>query len=64
MKKNNRGRGYQNLLIEERINYAKSKGCTYLTVTTKPNNTSARNMERSGFKLAYNKVIMKGPQIE
>jgi len=59
-----RGRGYQNLLIEERINYAKSRGCTYLTVTTKPNNTSARNMERSSFKLAYNKVIMKGPQIE
>ncbi|QIZ08051.1 GNAT family N-acetyltransferase [Priestia megaterium] len=54
-----RGRGYQNVLIEERINYAKSKGCTHLTVATKPNNTSARNMERNGFKLAYNKVIMK-----
>lgn len=54
-----RGRGYQNLLIEERIKYALSKGCTHLTVTTKPNNTSARNMVRNGFKLAYNKAIMK-----
>lgn len=58
-----RGKMYQNLLIEERIKYAKSKGCTHLTVTTKPNNTSARNMERNGFKLAYNKVIMKSPLI-
>ncbi|TWT07692.1 GNAT family N-acetyltransferase [Planococcus sp. CPCC 101016] len=56
-----RGMGYQNLLIEERIKYAKSRGCTYLTVTTKPNNTSARNMERNGFKLGYNKAIMKSP---
>lgn len=56
-----RGKRYQNLLIEERIKYAISKGCTHLTVTTKPNNTSARNMERNGFKLVYNKVIMKSP---
>ena len=56
-----RGKGYQNYLIEERIKYAKSKGCTQITVTTKPNNTSARNMERNGFKLAYNKVILKSP---
>ena len=56
-----RGKGYQNLLIEERIKYAKSKGCTHLTVTTKPNDTSARNMERNGFALVYNKVIMKSP---
>lgn len=56
-----RGKRYQNSLIEERIKYAKSKGCTHLTVTTKPNNTSARNMERNGFKLVYNKVIMKSP---
>lgn len=59
-----RGKGYQNLLIEERIKYAKSRGCAYLTVTTKPNNTSARNMERNGFKLGYNKVIMKSPLLK
>lgn len=56
-----RGKGYQNLLIEERMKFAKSRGCKYLTATTKPNNTSARNMERNGFKLVYNKAIMKSP---
>lgn len=56
-----RGKGYQNLLIEERIYYAISKGCTHLAVTTKPNTTSARNMERNGFQLIYNKAIMKSP---
>lgn len=59
-----RGKGYQNLLIEERMKYAKSRGCRYLTVTTKPNNTSARNMERNGFQLGYNKAIMKSPLLE
>jgi GNAT superfamily N-acetyltransferase len=57
-----RGKGYQNLLIEERIRFAKSKGCTHMTVTTKPNTSSARNMEKNGFKLIYNKAIMKSPQ--
>jgi hypothetical protein len=54
-----RGKGYQNLLIEERLKSAKSKGCKYITVTTKPNNASARNMERNGFKLGYNKAVLK-----
>lgn len=56
-----RGKGYQNLLIQERLKYAKSRGCKYITVTTKPNNASARNMERNGFKLGYNKAVMKSP---
>lgn len=58
-----RGKGYQNLLIEDRIQFAKSKGCTQVTVTTKPNNSSARNMERNGFVLAYNKAVMKSPML-
>ncbi|NRG45249.1 GNAT family N-acetyltransferase [Bacillus sp. CRN 9] len=56
-----RGRKYQNLLINERLRYAKSQGCKYVTTTTKPNNTSARNMMRNGFTLMYNKVILKSP---
>ncbi len=59
-----RGKGYQNLLIEERIKYAISRGCTHLTVTTQPYNTSARNMERNGFKVLYNKAIMKSPLLD
>lgn len=56
-----RGKRYQNLLIEERIKFAKAQGCKFVTVTTNPNNTSARNMERNGFKLGYNKAVMRSP---
>ncbi|WKA57100.1 GNAT family N-acetyltransferase [Planococcus shenhongbingii] len=58
-----RGRGFQNLLIEERLRYAKEKGCSHVTVTTQPDTVSARNMERNGFKLMYNKAVVKSPRI-
>jgi len=58
-----RGKGYQNVLIEERIKFAKLKGCSHLTVTTNPTTASSRNMERQGFKLVYNKVVLKSPQL-
>ena len=62
--KEHRGRGHQNRLIEERIRCAKAKGCTYITVTTEPNTVSARNMEKNGFRLIYNKAIVKSREIQ
>jgi GNAT superfamily N-acetyltransferase len=59
-----RGRGYQNLLIQERLRHAKTKGCTHAAVTTKPDTASARNMERSGFQLMYNKAVLRSPAIQ
>lgn len=59
-----RGKGHQNRLIEERIRYAKDKGCTHITVTTEPNTASARNMEKNGFGLIYNKAILRSPEIK
>lgn len=58
-----RRKGYQNLLIRERIRYAKAEGCTHLTVTTKPRTSSSRNAERNGFRLLYNKVVLKSPKL-
>lgn len=59
-----RGRGYQALLIEERLQYAKNAGCTHATVTTKPGTSSARNVRRSGFQLAYDKAVLRSPRLE
>lgn len=59
-----RRKGFQSLLIDERLSYAKAAGCTHATVTTKPNTSSARNVIRSGFYLAYNKAVLRSPQID
>ncbi|HSP22397.1 MAG TPA: GNAT family N-acetyltransferase [Planococcus sp. (in: firmicutes)] len=59
-----RRKGYQALLIDERLGYAKAAGCTHVTVTTKPGTSSARNVERSGFQLAYDKAVLRSPRLE
>lgn len=59
-----RGKGYQALLINERLRYAKAAGCTHATVTTKPGTSSARNVGRSGFQLAYDKVVLRSPLLD
>ncbi|MCC5893418.1 GNAT family N-acetyltransferase [Exiguobacterium sp.] len=56
-----RGRGYQTQLILERIAHAKASGCEYVTVTTKVDTASGRNMERLGFQPFYQKAVMKSP---
>jgi len=56
-----RGRGYQTQLILERIAAAKAAGCQYVTVTTKVDTASGRNMERLGFIPFYQKAVMKSP---
>lgn len=56
-----RGKGYQTQLIVERVSAAKAIGCEYVTVTTKADTASGRNMERLGFTPFYQKAVMKSP---
>lgn len=56
-----RGKGYQTQLILERVAAAKAAGCDYVTVTTKVDTASGRNMERLGFTPFYQKAVMKSP---
>jgi GNAT superfamily N-acetyltransferase len=56
-----RQKGYQTQLILERIAEAKALGCNLLTVTTKVDSASGRNMERLGFQPFYQKAVMKSP---
>ncbi|KAL2809035.1 hypothetical protein BJX63DRAFT_406910 [Aspergillus granulosus] len=52
-----RGRGVQSALLKARLAEAKKSGCELATVTTWPTGTSARNVERAGFRLAYKKDV-------
>ncbi|OGX79341.1 GCN5 family acetyltransferase [Exiguobacterium sp. SH31] len=56
-----REKGYQTQLILERVAAAKAMGCEYVTVTTKVDTASGRNMERLGFTPFYQKAVMKSP---
>ncbi|WP_214829356.1 GNAT family N-acetyltransferase [Exiguobacterium algae] len=56
-----RQKGYQTQLILERIAQAKAAGCETVTVTTKVDSASGRNMERLGFRPYYQKAVMKSP---
>lgn len=56
-----RQKGYQTQLIMERVAAAKALGCEYVTVTTKVDSASGRNMERLGFQPFYQKAVMKSP---
>ncbi|KAL3484617.1 hypothetical protein BJX62DRAFT_248286 [Aspergillus germanicus] len=52
-----RGKGIQLALLKARLAEAKDSGCELAAVTTWPTGTSARNVERAGFKLAYKKDV-------
>ncbi|KAL5001720.1 hypothetical protein BDV10DRAFT_159606 [Aspergillus recurvatus] len=52
-----RGKGVQAALLRARLVEAKKCGCELATVTTWPTGTSARNVERAGFELAYRKDV-------
>ncbi len=55
-----RGRGCQSALLHQRALAAREAGCTWLTSQTEPGSTSARNMQRFGFRLAYLDAILTG----
>lgn len=56
-----RGRGVQTALLRARLSAAKAAGCALAVVMARPANTSARNTERAGFRLAFTKVTFARP---
>ena len=57
-----RGKGVQAALLRARLDEAKKKGIDLATVTTWPTGTSARNVERAGFRLGYRKDVFTTKQ--
>jgi ribosomal protein S18 acetylase RimI-like enzyme len=51
-----RGRGVQSALLRARLRAARAAGCALAVVMARPANTSARNTERAGFRLAFTKA--------
>jgi GNAT superfamily N-acetyltransferase len=51
-----RRQGAQLKLLEERLRYAASKGCTVAMMVTLPGSGSQRNAERHGFRIAYTRT--------
>ncbi|HKW74925.1 MAG TPA: GNAT family N-acetyltransferase [Terriglobales bacterium] len=52
-----RGRGIQTAFMQERLRLAQQAGCTLAVTLTMPGTTSQRNVERTGFRTAYTKVV-------
>jgi len=56
-----RGRGVQAALLQARLAAARDAGCALAFVSARPANTSARNTERAGFRLAFTKATFARP---
>jgi GNAT superfamily N-acetyltransferase len=56
-----RGRGVQMALLRGRLAAARAAGCALAVVMARPANTSARNTERAGFRLAFTKATFARP---
>ena len=56
-----RRRGAQSALLAARLAYARSKGCDLAVCECLPESQSQRNQERSGFRVAYTKMVMTKP---
>lgn len=56
-----RGRGVQTALLRARLAAARAAGCALAVVMARPANTSARNTERAGFRLAFTKATFARP---
>jgi GNAT superfamily N-acetyltransferase len=54
-----RRRGVQRALLTARLAVARDAGCTLAVVTADPGATSARNIERHGFRLAYTNARLR-----
>jgi GNAT superfamily N-acetyltransferase len=53
-----RRRGVQTALLQAQLVAAREQGCDLVLTITAPGSDSQRNMERSGFRLAYTKAIL------
>jgi len=51
-----RGRGAQRRLLEARLAFAASRGCTLAMMGALPGSRSQLNAERSGFRIAYTRI--------
>jgi hypothetical protein len=51
-----RRQGAQLALLEERLRYAASQGCTIAMMVAQPGSGSQRNAERHGFRIAYTRT--------
>ena len=51
-----RRQGAQNALLEARLRYAATQGCTDAMMVTLPGSGSQRNSERNGFRIAYTRT--------
>ena len=58
-----RGRGVQAALLQARLEAARDSGCDLAFVGARPANTSARNTERAGFRLAFTKATFARPWV-
>jgi ribosomal protein S18 acetylase RimI-like enzyme len=56
-----RGRGVQAALLQARLAAARDADCALAFVGARPANTSARNTERAGFRLAFTKATFARP---
>lgn len=56
-----RGRGVQAALLDARLADARRAGLDFAGVSARPANTSARNAERAGFRLAFTKPTFSRP---
>jgi GNAT superfamily N-acetyltransferase len=56
-----RGRGVQTARLRARLLAAKAAGCALAVVMARPQNVSARNTERAGFRLAFTKATFARP---
>lgn len=56
-----RGRGVQRALLQARLADARRAGLDFASVSTRPANTSGRNAERAGFRLAFTKATFWKP---
>ena len=60
-----RRQGAQLALLEQRLRYAATKGCTIAMMVTLPGSGSQRNAERHGFRIAYTRTkwhLQGGPK--
>ena len=54
-----RRRGLHRDLILARLGVARARGCDFATASAAPGSASQRNYERSGFQVAYTKVLLR-----
>jgi GNAT superfamily N-acetyltransferase len=59
-----RRQGAQNALLEERLRYAATQGCTVAMMATQLGSGSQRNAERHGFRIAYTRTKWQLPRTD